>query len=153
MRRLGFKLFFAAVMAVSMTSCDSCSDNGGQDGLCSHLKANAAGFKNKMEKQNILQLIDYRSAEEYAKGHIPGAINIPVSNKLLDGSNGNCEYVKLAMENFDTNLPLLVYGADAGFGINGNAVPGQLACKFGEDNVTLLEGGINAWTKAGYPLE
>ncbi len=135
-----------------MTSCDSCC-GGGQDDLCSHEKANAAGFKSYMEKLSNPQLIDYRTEKEFAEGHIPGAVNIPVTNKKLDGANGNCDYVKEAMAIFDVNLPVLVYGADGGWGINGNAVPGQLACKFGEDNVTLLEGGYNAWVKAGYAIE
>ena len=151
MRKLGFKLFFAACMAISMTSCDSCG-GGGQDDLCDHGKANAPAFKTYLEKQTIKQIIDYRSEEKYNAGHIPDAINIPfVSAKQINGSNGDCEYVKLALDNFDANIPLFVYGEDAGFGIQGNSIPGQLACKF--KDVTLLEGGYSKWTGAGYPEE
>lgn len=149
MRRIAFKLFFAAVLAVCMTSCDSCSK--GQDDLCFHVKASPAKFKTAMEGQDIPHIIDYRTAEEFAQGHIPGAVNIPVTVKDLDGTGGNCPYVRKVMEEFDLNSDLLVYGNDGGFGINGNAVPGQLACKYGSDKVTLLEGGYKAWVNAGYP--
>lgn len=143
MRKLGFKLFFAAVMAVSMTSCDSCG--GGEDDLCDHLKYGVEKFKDGIEKQSNLQLLDYRSAADFKNGHIPNAVNIPVSNKMLDGTKGNCEYVDLALEQFDPNVTLFVYGGDSGFGVFGNSVPGQLACKF--NSVVLLEGGYNSWVK------
>lgn len=153
MRNLGFKFIFAAAMAVSMTSCDSCGGDGKSD-LCDHVKASAANFKAGMQNtQNHFVVIDYRSADEFAKGHIPDAINIPVTNKDLDGVQGNCPYVKMVTEEADLNSEIFVYGADKGWGINGNAVPGQLACKYGSDKVTLLDGGYDAWVKAGYPTE
>ncbi len=153
MRKLGFKLFFSAVMAVCMTSCDSCGGGGSDSDLCDHVKVSAASFKFALEKSPKSIIIDYRSEEDFAKGHIPGAVSLPVTVKDLDGVKGNCPYVKRVLEICGVGTEIFVYGADSGWGINGNAVPGQLACKFGEDKVTLLEGGINAWTKAGYPTE
>ncbi len=153
MRRLKSKLLLCATMAICMTSCDSCGGDGEDGDLCSHAKVGPESFKTYMEKLSDPQIIDYRSEEDFAKGHIPGAVNIPVTIKDLDGEHGNCEYTKKAMAVFDTNEPLLVYGGDVGFGINGQAVPGHLACKFGEDNVTLLVGGFKAWEEKGYTTE
>lgn len=153
MNRLRFNLLLCATMAISMTSCDSCGGGGDDGDLCSHAKVGPEGFKTYMEKLDNPQIVDYRSLEDFNKGHIPGAVNIPVSIKDLDGEHGNCEYSKKVMAVFDTNKPLLVYGGDVGFGINGQAVPGHLACKFGEDNVTLLVGGFKAWTDKEYPTE
>lgn len=151
MRKLGFKLFFAAVMAVSMTSCDSCG-GGGEDDLCDHDKLGYSYFKSDLEKQSTLQLIDYRSEADFKAGHIPGAVNLPVSNKMLDGTKGDCEYVDKALELFDPNIPLFVYGGDSGFGIYGNSVPGQLACKF-TAGVSLLDGGYKKWVDNGGATE
>lgn len=152
MKRLGFKLLFCAAMAVSMAGCDGCGGGGDED-LCTHAKAYPENFKAYMERLDNPQIVDYRKAEEFAKGHIPGAVNIPVTVQDLDGTKGNCPYVKMVLEVFDVNQPILVYGGDTGFGVNGQAVPGQLACKFGEKNVTLLVGGYKAWVEAGYPTE
>lgn len=144
MKKLAFKFFFGLVMAVSMTNCSSCGGDEDDD-LCDHDKISAKVFKNYMEKQNVIQLVDYRKAEDFNAGHIPGAVNIPAVTKDLDGENGNCEYVKKVMEQFDTNYPILIYGGNDSWGLNGNVVPGQVACKFGSDKTTLLDGGFKAW--------
>lgn len=39
---------------------------------------NAAELKAQLDQPEALQLIDVRSAGEYASGHIKGAINVPV---------------------------------------------------------------------------
>lgn len=143
------RLLILAILGVCLCVLSSCNGKGGSDTLCDHRKAEAGPFNNYLEKQAEPQIVDYRSAAEYAKGCIKGAVNIPVSVVELNGSNGDCEYVKKVMAEFDVNKPLFVYGGKDAFGTNGMAVPGQLACKF--TSVTLLVGGYDAWVAAGLP--
>lgn len=84
-------------------------------------------------------IIDVRTPQEFKKGHLPGARNIPVS----EISNRIQEIVAMK------NQPLLVY-CHAG---NRSAVASGLLAKNGFDKVTNLQGGIVAWTNSGRAIE
>ena len=143
------KFIVMALVGICLCGLVSCKSSNGGENLCHHEKAEATLFKNALEKQGTLQLGDYRSKADYDKGHLPGAVNIPVSVVELDGTGGDCAYVRKVMEVFDTQIPLFVYGGNDAFGTNGMAVPGQLACKY--TSVSLMVGGYDAWVKAGLP--
>ncbi|MBR4713462.1 MAG: rhodanese-like domain-containing protein [Paludibacteraceae bacterium] len=143
------RLFIQVLIGICVCGFVSC--HSGKDELCDHDKADPEPFNNYLEQQAEPQIVDYRSEADYAKGHIKGAESIPVSVVELDGTNGDCAYVKKVMAKFDVNKPLFVYGGNDAFGTNGMAVPGQLACKF--CSVTLLVGGYDAWVEAGLPTE
>ena len=82
-------------------------------------------------------VLDVRSADEFAAGHIEGALNIPLAE--LDG--------RIAELPQDLNAPFLVYCA---VGIRGNF--GLTYLKFlGYTNVRNVRGGFGAWTDAGLP--
>ena len=71
-----FKLLFAVLIAaVCLGSCKK--DGGGEEELCAHNKLGVENFVDAMGKESAPQILDYRSAEEYAKSHIPGAISMP----------------------------------------------------------------------------
>ncbi|WP_296194537.1 rhodanese-like domain-containing protein [uncultured Microbacterium sp.] len=80
-------------------------------------------------------LIDVREADEYAAGHIPGAINVPLSTL---GENLD----KLPTEAFDVVCQL--------GGRSARAVEALEAQGFDATNV---EGGTSAWVESGHPLE
>ena len=80
-----------------------------------------------------LQTLDVRSAAEFALGHIPGAVNIPM------------EQVESRMDDLPSGPLVLTCET----GKRAEIVAGWLAA---EDNVTLLAGGTRAWRNAGYPL-
>lgn len=145
------RIIIMALAGICLSGLVSCNKGSGSEDLCHHEKAEAVLFKNAIERQSTLQLVDYRSKEEYDKGHLPNAVNIPVSVVDLNGTGGNCAYVDKVMAVFDTQIPLFVYGGNDAFGTNGMAVPGQLACKF--TSVSLMVGGYNAWVKEGLPTE
>ena len=79
-----------------------------------------------------IQTVDVRSAAEFAAGHIPGAVNIPM------------EQVESRMEDLPSGP--LVLACETGK--RAEIVASWLA----EREVTLLAGGTRAWKNAGYPL-
>ena len=83
-------------------------------------------------------VIDVRSAEAFARGHIVNAKNIP-----MDELDANEEKIsKLAAK------PILTV-CDAG--ITSNRVVDKLR-KWGHESVYGLKGGLAAWTQANLPL-
>ena len=95
------------------------------------------------DKAGTPQLIlDVRSAEEFAEGHVPNAINIDheqVSAKLIQ--------IK-AMSN-NQQIPIIVYcrsGHRAGLALN-------TLHENGITNIIHLEGDMNGWHDAKLPLE
>lgn len=83
-------------------------------------------------------VIDLRSADSFARGHIVGAKNIP--NDELDEGMSKLERFK--------SKPIVAV-CDAGF--NSNKLVNRLR-KSGADNVYGLRGGIAAWSQASLPL-
>jgi len=82
-------------------------------------------------------VIDVRTPEEYASGHIPGAVNIAygdIANRIgeLDAPNGVALYCMIGPRARKGEAALL---------------------KIGYDDVLHIEGGFAAWKKAGLPLE
>jgi len=112
--------------------------------IFSELRRKARGITN-VDPQAAVQLInadamvvDLRSAEAYARGHIVNSRNIPMDE--LDAS-----MEKLTK---DADKPILAV-CDAG--ITSNRAVDTLR-KSGHDSVYGLKGGIAAWTQANLPL-
>jgi len=81
------------------------------------------------------QWIDVRSPGEFAAGHIPGAINIPM------------EQIEARLDDLAPNLPIVLV---CQAGKRARMVAGLLEpCR---SDITVLEGGISAWTASGRPL-
>jgi rhodanese-related sulfurtransferase len=90
----------------------------------------AADLRNKP----AAQLVDVRSPSEFAAGHIPGAINIPmdqIESRLADLGRGPivliCQMGKRAQMTADILGP----------------------CRL---DLTVLEGGTSDWTQRGFPI-
>lgn len=84
------------------------------------------------------QLIDVRTAGEYASGHLKGARN-------LDWTNGQ---LKSAMGELDRNAPVLLYCASG----RRSAAAREALVQAGFKDVTDMAGGIQAWTANGKPV-
>jgi rhodanese-related sulfurtransferase len=84
-------------------------------------------------------VVDLRSAEDYAKGHILGAKSIPLAD--LERRTGELEKLKAK--------PLILHCAD------GNRTGGGVALlrAKGFDKAHNLAGGYAAWLQAGLPVE
>ena len=91
-----------------------------------------------MNRQDAL-VIDLRPAAEFAKGHILGARNLPLSE--LEKRAGELDKHKAK--------PLILHCADGNRAGNGAA----LLRKNGFASVVNLTGGFAAWQQAGLPVE
>jgi rhodanese-related sulfurtransferase len=81
------------------------------------------------------QWIDVRSPGEYASGHIPGAVNIPM------------EQIEARLDDLLPGVPIVLV---CQAGKRARMVAGLLdPCR---KDVTVLEGGTAAWSAAGLPL-
>jgi rhodanese-related sulfurtransferase len=91
-----------------------------------------------MNREDAL-IVDLRSADEFAKGHILGARNIPLAD--LERRAGELDKHKAK--------PVIVHCGD------GNRAGGGVALlrKGGFGNVQNLSGGYAAWQQAGLPVE
>jgi rhodanese-related sulfurtransferase len=87
----------------------------------------------KNEVSGFGKLIDVRSAAEFAVGHIPGAINVPL------------EQVEARAADIGEGPVLMICEA----GTRAAIAAGWLE---GRQLVSVLQGGTAAWRKAGLPL-
>ncbi|MBR2261096.1 MAG: rhodanese-like domain-containing protein [Paludibacteraceae bacterium] len=148
-----FKLFFAAVMAVCMAACDGCKKEGELDG---YQKCGIAEFKNALDKEVNPQILDYRSAEDFANGHIKGAINIDATSTgtAASWSSDNGPYMQQLTSIFSTSKKIFIYGK-SGWNPTGMSLPGRVANTWGKDNTLNLESGYKEeeLIAAGYQIE
>ncbi len=108
------------------------------------LKRKAGGITN-LDPPEVVKLInadaaviDLRSAETFARGHIVNAKNIP--NDELEANSEKIENLKA-----DAIIAVCESGATSA------RVVAALR-KSGNERIYGLRGGINAWTQAGMPL-
>ena len=80
-------------------------------------------------------LVDVRSGSEFASGHIPGAINIPM------------DQIEARLDDLDLNLPIILICQS---GKRARMTAGLLEpC---QRKIAVLEGGTKAWIQAGFPV-
>jgi rhodanese-related sulfurtransferase len=94
----------------------------------------------KMEAQETFILVDVLSPESYARGHLPGAINIPVSDVERE-----------APATLPEDAVIVVYCAS--FECQASPAAARKLEEMGYTSVTDYEGGLAAWKDADYPLE
>lgn len=102
-------------------------------------------------------IIDARSAAEYEKGHIPGAINfggnglVTILKSPMDGRVHSADkFAKLMSENGISNsTELIVYGSANDYHVYIEASP----LYYGAKSWHYLNGGYEGWVKAGKKTE
>jgi rhodanese-related sulfurtransferase len=100
-----------------------------------HVAAPEAG---RLGADHLVQVVDVRTPEEYAKGHIAGAKLINFTGPDFAGE----------LAGLDRNQPYLVPCAGGGRSAKALATFQQLGFK----EVFNLDGGFEAWEKAGLPV-
>jgi rhodanese-related sulfurtransferase len=98
----------------------------------------AAQFE-KERKSRKSVLLDVRTPEEFARGHIPGAVNLDINSPAF--------FQKAAQ--FDKKKTILV---NCHAGSRGAIASAELA-KMGFKTICNLEGGLAAWEKEGHAPE
>lgn len=88
---------------------------------------------------DTVQLVDVRTPEEFAEGHIKGAKNINVFDR---------NFIEEAQEELDKSRPVAVYCRSG----KRSADAARLLTAKGY-HIANLEGGILAWKQAGEPIE
>ncbi len=114
-----------------LNACANAHDNKFTD-------MDVAEFAKFITNDNV-QLVDVRTPEEYAEGHLKGAENINVFDS---------DFVEQALKSLDKSKPVAVY-------CRSGKRSAEAAIKLSENGfkVTNLEGGILAWKAEHQPIE
>jgi rhodanese-related sulfurtransferase len=99
-------------------------------------RINAIEAKEKIDTESV-QVIDVRTAVEYAGGHVPGSINIPHMSVLA-------RIGELAKDRE------LVFICQVG---QRSALACEFAASAGFKDLYNVEGGTDAWIKSGYAVD
>ncbi len=94
----------------------------------------------RIEKGEDFVLIDVLNSEAFDKEHIPGAVNIPLT-----------ELGARAKRDLSRNQRIVVYGKD--HDENSSNQASNLLEELGFRKVADFDGGISAWKKAGFLTE
>lgn len=121
------------ITAISLALC-AC----GSTGQTKPSSVSAAGASQTIAQNPQTIILDVRTREEFADGHLPGAKLIPWTDQ---------DFTARAMKELDREKPVLVYCAR---GSRSRAASEKLA-KLGF-HVSNLEGGIHAWKRGGHPI-
>jgi len=120
------KKLFIVILAALGISAGACAQSHYKD-------VDVNGFE-QIIKSDSVQLVDVRRADEFAEGHIPGAIHIDVLTP---------SFLSVALTKLDKHRPCAVYCRSG----KRSAMAAALLAKEGF-TVTNLSGGILAWTEA-----
>lgn len=98
----------------------------------------SATFKERISGASEVQLLDVRTAEEFAEGHLESAINIDVHAM---------DFTQKVSEQLDKNRSIYLYCR--------SGKRSMMAAKALEKkgySIVNLKGGILGWLDAGYPI-
>ena len=101
-------------------------------------------------------MLDIRAAEDFADGHIPGAVHLDLWGlSLVDTDPGPLKAFMWIVDHLfnlrgvDANTPVVVYDDQSGMRA---ARAFWFLEYFGHQHVQVLDGGFGAWIKAGLPV-
>jgi hydroxyacylglutathione hydrolase len=87
--------------------------------------------------KNYIQIVDVRSPEEWSRGHLPGAIHIPLA--MLPDRVGD----------LDGSVPVVLHCQGGGR----SSIATSFLQSRGATNVSNLAGGFDAWVASGFEVE
>jgi phage shock protein E len=130
-----------AVLVAAALILGACGDSGASTATKTRLELTSVSAVADIvtAPPDNLVILDIRTPEEFATGHIPGAINIDYYSPDFEQ--------KLRTLNLD--VPYVMY-CNSG-NRSANALP--LMDSIGFEEVYELDGGIQAWYAAGEPVE
>jgi rhodanese-related sulfurtransferase len=131
-RRLGPALALSGVLALA-----ACSGGSSESESGSGATLDTAAFADLVDSPGVV-VLDVRTADEFAAGHIPGAVNIDVSGPGFASEVGT----------LDADASYAVYCRSG----NRSATAMRVMLDAGIESVAHLGGGIVAWAEAGGEL-
>jgi len=105
--------------------------------LASISTAHCSDVRETLQRESSMQLVDVRSRAEWLKGHLPGAISVP----LLD--------LESSKQRIDPSKPSLVY-CHEGFRATTAA---SILLRESSSDIGILIDGVEGWCASGLPLE
>lgn len=125
------KIIYFILMVMCAMQVSSCSSNDG------FVSVSAPAFEKEIKSDSV-QLLDVRTPEEYADGHISGAININVRSDVFS---------ELAAKELSKDSTVLVYCRSGRRSLTAAEILTKLGYK-----VINLKGGIIEWEENGLPV-
>lgn len=129
MKRILYYSIIMGIFAMLFGSCQSSQKIETVD---------SATFKERISGASEVQLLDVRTAEEFAEGHLESAINIDVQGP---------SFTKKVSEQLDKSQPIYLYcrsGKRSMMAAKGLEKEGY--------SIVNLKDGILGWLDAGYPV-
>lgn len=104
-----------------------------------------------IDEEKDMIIIDTMPADNFAGGHIPGAVNAELPKTTLADATDEQKAAFIDLLGTDKNKTIVVY---CGFvGCARSDVGAVIAVQEGFTNVYRQPGGITAWQEAGYEVE
>lgn len=134
------RIAFAVIAAVAAVGLVACSDEGEdtQEAAATFDNVTVAEASQLIGENPEMTILDVRTPEEFAQGHIPEALNIDV-----EGPDFRSEIQDLPRE--DTYLVYCRTG-------NRSVTASEIMIEEGFTDVTNVTGGFSDWVAAGYPV-
>jgi len=101
-------------------------------------------------QQGVVVLVDARLPDQFAAGHIPGAVNLPLE-EFDDVYPSIAPRIDPAL--LSEQLVLVVYCDGGDCHASHNVASLLLELGYNEDYVIVYERGYESWIRAGYPVE
>lgn len=125
----------APTPASSSGGCGCGSSSGGGGGGC-------GGGRSGASTRGVAVVLDVRGAGEFEAGHVPGAMNVPMDQLSEAAKDGKLDMLRSA--------PFAVVCAS---GQRSAQACVRLSKVLGFAAPVNVQGGMVAWTQAGYPTE
>ncbi len=134
MRKAVFSAGVILLMLLAVSGCTAPGESVENDPVPTLQTITASEAILLIGSDPTLTIIDVRRADEYAAGHIPGAVNIDISSSFADEAG-----------RLDRDGSYLIYCAAGVRGESALKIMGDL----GFTKVYNIGGGISAWQRAG----
>lgn len=122
--------FYLIAMMVGITHASACNGND------SIISVSASEFDKEIKRDSV-QLVDVRTPQEYAEGHIDGALNINVQSE---------DFQQTVKNELSKDSIILIYCRSGKRSLKAAGILTRLGYK-----VINLKGGIIEWKEAGLP--
>jgi rhodanese-related sulfurtransferase len=103
----------------------------------------------RLEGGEELVVLDVREPHEFAKGHVPGAVNVPRGLLELKADADSPVADPAVAEKRDAQVVTYCLKAPGARSL----FAADTLAKMGFTNVAAMSAGVNGWTEAGLPIE